>query len=317
MTYAEKMLLILLVIVVGLLAYVRITDRGESKQAQAGSAIESGEETTVLTDHLAIDFLDIGQGDATFITFPNGEQMLIDCGKDGRVLSALGRVMPFYDHSIDYLVVTHPDLDHYGGCTDVVDRFDVKHVVWSGLSKPGEAPWEYFEQAFQKEVSAERETIIDTFTEWDIASAIISFLYPTHAITENASVPGVDKKTNDNDASIIIKLSFGNQDVLLTGDAEAALEMFLVDTYGEELDVELLKVGHHGSGSSSLEEFLHVVTPDIAVISVGAENTYGHPTPRVLKRLERIGARVHRTDLEGGIRFWVSKREIKKLNSES
>lgn len=315
MTQAEKILLILLVIVVGLLAYVRITDRGESKQVKAGSAIESAEEDTVLTDHLAIDFLDIGQGDATFITFPNGEQMLVDCGKDGRVLSALGRVMPFYDHDIDYLVVTHPDLDHYGGCSDVIDRFDVAHVVWSGLSKSEEAPWKHFEQAFRNEVSAEKEIIIDTLTEWDIASTTVSFLYPTHAIADNASVPGVDKKTNDNDASIIIKLSFGNQDVLLTGDAEAALELFLVDTYGEELDVELLKVGHHGSGSSSLEAFLHVVTPDIAVISVGAENTYGHPTPRVLKRLERIGARVHRTDLEGDVRFWVSKREIREANN--
>ena len=84
---------------------------------------------------LRITFLDIGQGDATFIEFPNGEQMLVDCAEDGKILEALGRVMPYYDRDIDYLMITHPDFDHYGGCTDVLNRFEVKNIVYNGFKK--------------------------------------------------------------------------------------------------------------------------------------------------------------------------------------
>ena len=126
-----------------------------------------------------ITFLDIGQGDASFIEWPNGKQMLIDCAKDARVLEALGRVMDFYDKEIDYLLVTHPDLDHYGGCTDVLKRFEVKNIIYTGLQENNNT-WKVFWQAVQDEGAEYHE--ITQAKEWEVDGAKIYFLYPNNNI---------------------------------------------------------------------------------------------------------------------------------------
>ena len=110
----------------------------------SNSAIIGNAQEIADKNELEIAFLDIGQGDATFINFPNQEQMLVDCGKDSNVLAALGRVMNPRDNKIDYLVITHPDADHYGGCVDVMDRFRVKNIIYNGLRKESDQFWQYF-----------------------------------------------------------------------------------------------------------------------------------------------------------------------------
>ncbi len=242
---------------------------------------------------LKITFLDIGQGDATFIEFPSGEQMLIDCAIDAVVVEALGRTMDFYDRTIDYLVVTHPDLDHYGGCADVLYRFNIKHIIYNGFQKPNSGVWNGFMDAVEKEIDQGAEYIIaDNVFDLKVDDVYISYLFPDRP---------VDVEDTNNNTSIVMRISYGEQDVLLTADAEKELEQYLVDVYDNELDVEILKVGHHGSLTSSILEFLGVTSPKDAIISSGEENNFGHPSARIIKRIERKGVNIWRTDQQGDI----------------
>jgi len=238
-------------------------------------------------------FLDVGQGDATFITFPDGQQMLIDCAKDARIIEALGRVMPFYDRDIEYLVVTHPDLDHYGGCIDVLKRFDVEHLVYNGLEKPEDQLWQEFNELIDTFKEKQQYTRVDKSYMWNIASTTVHFLYPNSFVSA--------KETESNNSSIVMKFTYGDQDMLMTGDAEEDIEEYLITTYGKQLDVEMLKAGHHGSNSSSIEEFVSSTRPKVAIVSAGKNNRFGHPTRRVLKRFERASTTVWRTDVHGDI----------------
>ncbi len=256
---------------------------------------------------LDITFLDIGQGDATFIEFPDGQQMLIDCAIDARIIEALGRVMPFYDRDIEYLVVTHPDLDHYGGCIDVLKRFDIEHIIYNGMEKPYDDLWQAFNSAIEKHVQAGKQyTLAEDQFVWNISTTTVNFLYPDHSILDDQNVPNVEKETGANDTSIVMKLTYGDQDVLLTGDAEEDLEEYLISTYGDQLDVEILKAGHHGSNSSSIVEFVSSTSPETAIFSAGKNNKFGHPTPRVEKRFERASTTLWRTDVHGDILLSMS-----------
>jgi len=289
-------ILILLVIILGLLWYLK---KDEVKIGE----VEVGE-------RLQITFLDIGQGDATFIEFPDGQQMLVDCAIDGRIIEALGRVMEFYDHDLDYLLITHPDLDHYGGCTEVLHRFDVKNIIYNGWEKDYVDFWVEFWQAIQDEKSKYIE--IDQEDSWEIASTSLHFLYPDHAIRKNPNIPGHDKETGANNASIVFELNYAGVEIMLTGDAEAELEEYLLATYGEQLDTDILKASHHGSGGASHQEFVDIASPLHTTISCGRDNNYGHPSRRVLKRLERASSTVWRTDWQGDIVVEIGdKGEIK------
>ena len=293
-------LCVLLAITLGAIWYVRVQQGYFFTPPQAPSDLVLTQDQEA-QDVLTVSFLDIGQGDATFIVFPNGEQMLVDCAIDARILEALGRVMPFYDRDIDYLLVTHPDKDHYGGCPDVLDRFEIGHIIYNGYEKKDSTEWQAFWHFVQSEQAV--HTDINKNQTMSIASTTITFLYPDHDLRVSPYVPLEEKKKepNANNGSIVFLLSYGDIDMLFTGDAEKEVEQYLVDTYGSELDVEVLKVGHHGSNTSSIDPFVAEVTPEHAVISSGKENKYGHPSPRVLKRLERAHSTIWRTDIQGDI----------------
>jgi len=290
-------LAIVLCITLGLRVYLSRSST-DFENSSSSDVIEEEKKDPTLN----ITFLDIGQGDSTFVEFPDGQQMLIDCAIDDRVLEALGRVMPFYDHDIDYLVVTHPDLDHYGGCLDVMKRFDIGHILYNGMEKSYDELWQSFHAEVQAQMAEGKEYIeVDEPFVWEIASTTVNVLYPDHSIPQDSHIPGLDKDVGANDTSIVMKLSFGTQDVLLMGDAEEDLETYLVNTYGEQLDVEVLKMGHHGSQTASTQPFLTVVTPQDAIASCGLNNKFGHPSLRVLKRFEREHTNVWRTDVSGDI----------------
>lgn len=259
---------------------------------------------------LKISFLDIGQGDATFIEFPSGEQMLIDCAVDARILEALGRVMDFYDHEIDYLVVTHPDMDHYGGCVDVLRRFKIKTLIYDGFAKHESEYWRFFMDTV-KSLEASGFSFVQAHSEfsWDMGGPRVDFLFPDRDISVQGPPPGIDPSAGNN-ASIVIKISYGTQDFLFMADAEYELEQYLVKKYGNRLDVEVLKVGHHGSDTSSSQGFLDKVSPEYVVISSGKDNKYGHPSLRVVKRLERVDATIWRTDLQSDILMSVYQDNI-------
>lgn len=243
-------------------------------------------------DKVKIVFFDVGQGDASFIEFENDEQMLVDCGRDAKILNLLGRKMKFYDKTLDYLVVTHPDNDHYGGCVDVLKRFEVKNIIYNDVRKTGDAEWDYFWKTVQEENAVYYG--LGERTVLEISDAKADFLFPDQKMTG---------EIKDNDGSIVFVLTVSGKKIIFTGDAEEWLENYLVQNYFAEIDAYILKVSHHGSKSSSGEEFVKAVSPEISVISVGADNKYGHPSDRVVNRLERAGSDIFRTDWAGNVEF--------------
>jgi len=264
---------------------------GVAEQNIAGEKIED--------TNLNITFLDIGQGDATLLTFPDGTQMLVDCAIDGRILEALGRVMSFSDKTIDYLVVSHPDLDHYGGCVDVMETFDVKEVWYTGLKKEYDTMWQEFWYHINDGSHVYKQ--ISHAEQIEIASTTIDILYPDHNIDRDDKIPGETKASNANNTSIVMNVSYDGVSTLLTADAEEELESYLLTTYGELLQSDILKMGHHGSDSSSMLSFVEMVAPRDAVASAGVDNKFGHPSRRVLKRFERLHSHIWRTDVHGDI----------------
>ncbi|KKQ28251.1 MAG: Metallo-beta-lactamase domain protein [Candidatus Magasanikbacteria bacterium GW2011_GWC2_37_14] len=255
------------------------------------------------TASLIVNFLDVGQGDATLIKFPNNEKMLVDCSIDSRILSALGRVMSFSEKTIDYLVITHPDSDHYGGCIDVLNRYNIKNIVYNGLQKSTDPFWQEFWQKIQ--TSGAKYLEINKPEVWEISSSTIEWLYPDKELNQINSV----LRKKDNNTSLIFKLNYASKSVLFVGDAENELEQYLLNNYQAKLTSNILKVGHHGSAGSSGILFLEAVSPEFAVISVGKDNTFGHPSLRVLKKLERLKSKIFRTDLNGDIECKIG-REI-------
>lgn len=249
--------------------------------------------------HFQVTFFSIGQGDAALIRFNDGKKMLVDCGVDKKILSKLGWVLPFYDRTIDYLLATHPDLDHYGGCVDVLKNYNVKEIIINGRKKQNDPYWRVWDEAIKNEGAIVK--IVDSPQVWTIASSTLEFLSPDNSLALDV---GAD---DSNNYSIVFKLINDRTSYLFTADIEEPLEKALVQKYCSTtstgcpaLQSDIFKVGHHGSDTSSGEDFLNFVNPKTAIISVG-KNKYGHPSLRVLKKLERAGAEILRTDEVGDV----------------
>ncbi|MBI4136102.1 MAG: MBL fold metallo-hydrolase [Candidatus Vogelbacteria bacterium] len=252
---------------------------------------------------LTVAFLDVGQGDAIFIESPNGNQVLIDAGSGRPVLRALGRVMPFYDHSIDLVIATHPDADHIGGFPEVLERFAIGAVMEPGVSSDT-----FTYQAFQASVGREGAREIFARRGQRVAlgrSATLEILFPDRP-------PQAEWETNT--ASIVARLTYGESEFLFTGDSPIQVEKYLFGLDGRRLRSRVLKVGHHGSKTSSDPVFLAAVGPDYAVISAGRGNRYGHPHPSVLEALGRLGTRILSTADRGTIVFETDGERLSVLD---
>lgn len=228
---------------------------------------------------LTVAFLDIGQGDGIYIEAPNGNKMIIDGGPSaGAELRALGQVMPFWDHSIDLVLATHPDQDHVGGLPAVIERMNVSYVVTTENSS-GTGAYAAFEKAITEKGL---ERILARTGEKIILDegVVLEILFP------DRSTLGWDTNTS----SIVARLSYGDESFLFTGDSPQSIEKYLVSKLaqggqirkdGQSLHSNVLKLGHHGSRTSSSQIFLSAVNPDYAIISAGLNNKYGHPHKEV------------------------------------
>lgn len=242
-------------------------------------------------DVVKVYFLDVGQGDAIFIEAPGGKQMLIDGGRDQSVLSELGKVMPFWDRSIDIVLATHPDADHIGGLTDVLERYDVDVFIDSGNVGDTET-YAYMEKLADEEGAEEIEAKAGQVI-WLGDDAYVAILFPDRDVSHVES----------NTASIVTQLNYGDTQVLLTGDSPQEIEWHLVATYGDALQSEILKAGHHGSRTSTGALFLERVSPEEVVISAGKDNRYGHPHKEVTDLVESFGAELVSTAEEETIEY--------------
>ena len=255
--------------------------------------------------NLHVYFLDIGQGDSTLIVAPSGRQVLIDGGPDGDVTSReLARVLPGGDRSLDLVILTHLDADHSHGLLEVLGRYSVGGVA-AGVPAANGAMGAEWEQRLRQH---------------GIAQLHVSEGYVIQLgdeLTLEVLNPSLSSPLGDsNNDSVAVRLIHGNVSFLLTADMEEEAELRIVNS-GLEIGSTVLKAGHHGSHTSTTQRFLDTVSPSVAVISSGIDNSYGHPVPSVVERLEdSVGVEnVYRTDLQGTVEV-VSDGEVLWVETE-
>ena len=273
---------------------------------------------------LSVHFIDVGQGDSIAIRFPDGKTMLVDAGptasKSNLVEYLTTKFFKTNENTFDYVLLTHSDSDHCGGMPTVCENFvinkiyrpylycvkdDIDETNGNASGKNCKDTKIYYDtiKAFKNEIGSNGETAEMIWTDLDTVNSIykiqgenyhIDFYAPTQKyITTTVG-------TVANDFSPIMVLCYNNKKIMLTGDASITSEQNAMNR-AELPDVDILKVGHHGSKTSSGQEFLNKVKPEIAVISVGKGNSYKHPTTEALNRLTSVGAMIYRTDLNGTI----------------
>ena len=269
--FSKKQIIILSALVLFLVLAFAVESRGE--------------------DGLKVYFLNVGQGDSIFIETENKIQLLIDGGPDNKVIQKLSEVMSFWDRTIDFIVLTHPDHDHIGGLPEVLKRYKVKGIIETGIEckKPECFAWNELKKK-------------------EGAAIILAKLGDSINLDENTKIfifnPFDDlsgrKVSKANNTSVVAKLIYGGYSFLLTGDIEKQTEEKLI-LAGIDIDTDYLKIPHHGSKTSSTEEFLESTSPLMAFISLGKNNSYGHPHEEVVSRLEKRNIKYYRTDELGTI----------------
>ena len=243
------------------------------------------------TGVLRVSVLDVGQGDAIFIETPSGNQMLLDGGPDRTILQRLSEVMPYGDHSIDILALSHPHKDHLEGFLDVLPLYEVGQIVDSGTENPTGEYRTWRQEIRDKQI---KETVLRRGMRIDMGDGVLfSVVLPNGDVS--SSTP--------HDGMLVMRLTYGDTSFMLTGDMEENLESLIVGSDGKNLASDVLKVGHHGSHTSSSEPFLDAVHPKYAVISSGKGNSYGHPHKETIEHLSAREIETHRTDLEGTVTF--------------
>ncbi len=261
---------------------------------------------------------DVGQGDAILLT-QGFNQVLIDGGPNDRVLGCLARNMPFWDRTIEMVVNTHQDKDHLYGLVSVIERYNVQQLVINSVVSESKL----FEE-FHQLVKDKKPPIYSPKQgeKIKLSKLELSVLWPEEKLgdlalwqqpLEKAKVLGIASQPKKmNETSIVFLAHFGDFEALLTGDITSGEEEEIADYCSFEdcgQPIELLKIAHHGSKTSSCQKFLNFFQPELAVISVG-ENQWGHPVKEVLERIEHTGAKILRTDQMGDIKIVTDGRRI-------
>ncbi len=243
---------------------------------------------------LRVAALDIGQGDAIFIETPDFRHILIDGGPGGAVLGKLQERLPLWERKLDVVMLTHPDADHLNGLLQVLQKYQVDYIVWTGMVREGQG-YETWLSLLQLQRKRGAHIVI-AHEGTDISNNQVSM----DILSPQETIEGEIFPKGANDTSIVSRLSYGEQRFLFTGDISSEVEEDMVQQQ-VDLVANVLKVPHHGSKYSSSAEFLAAVHPALAMISVGATNTYGHPTSEVLQRLADFGITTARTDEDGDV----------------
>ncbi|PIQ91867.1 MAG: hydrolase [Parcubacteria group bacterium CG11_big_fil_rev_8_21_14_0_20_39_14] len=264
---------------------------------------------------LEVNFFDIGQGDAIFIETPEKIQILVDGGPDAKILEKLGKEMPFYDRTLDLVILTHPDPDHLNGIIEVFKRYKIKKIVYTGV-----VPEDLKQKGVDIiEKSKAEKIIVKAGQRVDLGQTPLDSKHLTEQVYIDILYPFEDitgqKFSDFNQTSIVCRLVYGKISFLLTGDAPKSAEYQLLAKQ-VNLDSDILKVAHHGSKTSTTNYFLEAVSPAIAVIQVGRDNKFGHPHREVLDDLNQQNIKILRTDLLGDIKILSNGMRYKIENPE-
>lgn len=262
------------------------------------------------TGLLEVIFFDVGQGDAAMVKTPENQQILIDGGPGSAILEKLAKEIPFWDKTIDLVILTHPEYDHMAGLIEVLKRYKVDNILWTGVAKDS-AEYKKWQEVVGKEgaevkiAKAGQKIIFNKKNSQDVG--YLEILFPFEILAGQ-------KMKDSNSTSIVSKLVFGSKSFLFTGDISKSGEKELVNK-NIELGSDVLKVSHHGSKNSMLEDFFEKVSPKIGIISVGRENKYGHPNQEVLAALEKFGIKIFRTDKDRDIKIISDGNNFKLITN--
>lgn len=269
-------------------------------------------------------FCDVGQGDASYIRVKNQVDILVDAGPDKKVLTCLGKYMPFYDRKIELAILSHPQKDHFGGFLYLLDRYQIEKILISPLDNPSQSFKQLKKKLSQKKISI---YFPKAGTKIKILNDSLNFYWPTEEfIAKNLILPlsylDNDRRQNeqdilrvlgassldDNNFSLVLSFEENNFRVIYTGDATPqvlnTLDLSVVTpSSGNETKTTILKIPHHGSKNGLTKKFLQLANPMVAVISVGKKNSYGHPAKEILEMLQASKIKIKRTDEEGDIIF--------------
>lgn len=239
--------------------------------------------------YMKVHYIDVGQGDCSLIVC-DGKTMLIDAGENGNETKVLDYLREQNIGKLDYIIASHQHSDHIGGLPEVLDEIGADILIMPRLTKE-QTPTNSTYTAFLKAIknSGVKTVASEVGAKYTLGSAEFEILGP---VTNDAE--------DINSMSVVVKLTYGENTFLFTGDAEKDEEREIIAT-GADLDCDVLKVGHHGSGTSSCTDWLDAVTPEICVIQVGADNDYGHPHKNIVERLAKYADEIYRNDLCGDI----------------
>jgi len=232
-----------------------------------------------LTSNLVdkISFLNIGQGDASLIMSKRGQTILIDCGPNSKVIDQVESKLGFWTKKIDMLIITHGDKDHYGGCRDIIQRFQVTKVMINGV-------FDSKNKSYTELLDFMKSQNIQILPAINNTYITVSDSIELQLLNPQTNLWGQDIR-DDNPESIVILLKSTNNSIVLTGDADDTTESEILAKY-PQLDIEVLKAGHHGSKTSTSDKFLDAITPKQVIISAGANNSYNHPHPDIINKLK-------------------------------
>lgn len=242
-----------------------------------------------------IHIIDVGQADSILITTPSSKNMLIDGGDEDSSKIIKSYLKNKKVKNLDVVVATHPDSDHIGSLDYIIDNFDVEKIYMPKQNTDSECYINLIDSCNKKNLKVNYLSKDDSF---DLDNYTEIYVLSPNYITDN-----------NNSNSIVLNISYKNNNFLFTGDCEESNEMDIINSYELE-NVDFLKVAHHGSSTSSSLAFLQETTPSIAVISCGYKNDYGHPHRSTLQNLESVGAKVFRTDVNGSMQFYSDGNKI-------
>ncbi len=250
---------------------------------------------------LKISFLDIGQGDAMLIQTPFQQNILIDGGDGEQIIQRLSEELSWWDNTIDLMILTHPHSDHVGGLIKVLQNYKVKQILYTGAvhNTPDYLAWLRLikkQRIFLKIINHPQIIKLGTNLNLDI-------IYPQRQLDIDSNLQHL------NNTSIVAKLIYKQKSFLFTGDAEQEVEDVLLST-GINLRADVLKIGHHGSDTSTTNNFLQAVSPSYAIIEVGQNNPFHHPSPRIIRRLERKAIKLFRTDQDKTIHIFSNGHSL-------
>ena len=241
--------------------------------------------------HLHLHFFDVGQGDSALVITPRGQQIVVDGGPNLSPLEYLGRHMPFFDRTIELMILSHPDLDHVTALPEILKRYTVEAILFTGIEhKQGRY------EALLQELTAQGTQVLLPDPKVDIEveeGVVLDIIWPNQELLGQVV-------ESPNDSSVVFRLLYGEHSILMPGDIEEAVEARIVAS-GHDIRSTVLKVPHHGSRTSSSTGFLLAVDPKLAIIPVGTDSPFGHPHQDVLDRYRALGIPTRHVGEEGGV----------------